>query len=395
MKITRLLAITGALLTMVFSQGLQPTDANAYEFFTGGACSKLKWASDPLFELSTISFPGQLSRSAIHDPGNTIENIGGHWLDFGWTTFNGNAAFKNGDNEVYAASFAQWDMENFAGWARVRKNYVTCKITEADIVLDSDDLWYRGVPEDYGFNYWESPYWLTINGQSRKSMRQVALHELLHAAGLKHEDNTWAIMNYGDYPWTNRQPEHQMAPLPDDRRGLRVLYPNNVTENDVAIVNHYVNYDSVSSNGVPRQRRLCRGSGGNEFSDSMFDSYCGKPVKFFVCPGDRIYTRFSIANYSTSSTTVQQRLYFSSDTNLQTFIDTKSDTVWSKSLGAGRHHREGHSFEVPADLFTGNVYNLIMHLESDLPNEYEGNNWIPLRGQIVTAANCNPAFHND
>lgn len=394
-NIARPLAIVGALLTLLLSQGSMPNAAHAYEFYTGGACSKLKWDHDPWFRLSTISFTGDFSRDAVREPGNTVSYVGGQSLDFNWSTFNGNAAFRNGTNEVYAASLAQWDVEKFTGWARLLSNYATCKIIETDIIFDSADLWYRGVPSDYGFDYWDATYTLNINGQDRVSLRQTALHELLHAAGLRHEDNTWAIMNYGDRPWATHVEEGQMSPLPDDRRGLRVLYPSGFPENDVAVVNHYVKYDDLSSEGVPRQRRLCAAISGDGFESSAYSSLCATSPSFFVCPGDRIYTRFSIANYSTNPTTVDERLYFSSDTTLQTYLDTPSATVWQESLGAGRHHREAHSFVVPADLFANRAYNLIMHLDSDLGSEYEGNNWIPLRGQIITSGSCNPAFHHN
>lgn len=55
----------------------------------------------------------------------------------------------------------------------------------------------------------------------------VYLHELLHALGLGHANDDYAMTNYGELPWTlNHLGEVAARPLPDDAQGLRALYPS-------------------------------------------------------------------------------------------------------------------------------------------------------------------------
>lgn len=365
--------------------------ALAYEVSHHNLCNGVTWYSNPSFRIATVSFDTAGRRAAIYDTVSTIGLVGDQTLDFSLGQYPGTwTALGNEHNDVFAAPFSQYDMADYAGWTRRKYRPFTCRFDEADVIFDSGDPFVFGIPENHDKPFWWTGYREGPNGT--KYLRMVSLHEFLHAAGLGHEDNTWAIMNYESYPWRNRSTDQMMAPLPDDRRGLRFLYPSSGTERNVAVVNTYVDVSQVGSDGAANGRKLCMAAAGGGFSAGNFppaDYYCSDPSFVHVCPGDRVYTRFSIANDGTVAADVDERLYFSSDFELSP-DDIPSPTIWSKSVDGGKHFRDGHSFAVPAGLVAEKTYYLILKLESDLVSESSlQDNWIPAGGGWVKGtASC-------
>lgn len=379
-KISLAFAFTTALLAA--------PGAGAYELNQHNGCTKVRWEFNPTFRLNTLSFNTVAKRESMYDPAAAIGQVGDQYFSIGFNLYSGSVSLGNGHHDLFAAPLANWNLQNFGGLTRIKYRWPTCYFKEIDVVFDSDDLWAVGVPADYGLDYWTTGYLEGPNGS--KFLRMTSLHEFLHVAGLEHETNSWAIMNYGNYPWRNTERRYQMSPLPDDRRGLRRIYMANGSEQNVAILTTYINPNDVSVNGVPRGNELCRASGGDGFSAGIFDPSCGVPKKLTACPGDLIYARFAIANDSTVGVTVDKHLYFSTDPILS-WNDTMSYSTSSRSLDAGKDFRDWATFTVPQGVFPGQSYYLIAALESDLPmDESSTDNWIPTNRELIKISNNCP-----
>ena len=379
-KISLVFAFTASLSTAA--------GVGAYELDHHNGCDKVRWKVNPTFRFNTESFDTLTKRNAVYDPTAAIGQVGDQHFSIGYDLYNGSASLGNDHNDILATPLANWNRAALGGLARVRHRLSTCYYREIDVLFDSDDLWVYGVPADYGLDYWTTGY--TEGPSGSKFLRMTSLHELLHVAGLKHETNAWAIMNYGNYPWRNTARQYQMSPLPDDRRGLRRIYTASETEQNVAVVTTYINPNDVSKSGIPRGNELCRATGGDGFSAGIFDPSCGVPKKLTLCPGDLIYARFAIANDSTLAVTVEKHLYFSTDPILS-WNDAKSYSTSSRSLDAGKDFREWATFTVPQDVFPGQSYYLIAALESDLPmDENSTDNWIPTNRELIKISNSCP-----
>lgn len=386
MKIhNRLALMAGALATF-----LLPTMASAYEVMHNHGCDKVRWLSNPTYRIITNSFDTAAKRDAITEPGNAIGSVGGQYYQPAFSTITNPSGKKYGNqhNDFYFAALADYGMGDYAGWTRRKVRLTTCYMKEVDILFDSADNFTYGIPADNGLNYWSTGY--TEGPGGSKHFRMVSLHEQLHAAGLKHEDNVFAVMNYNSYPWRNDNRILTMSPLPDDRRGLRKIYGDSGGESNIAALTTYIDFTDLSENGVPRIQELCRASKGSQYSASIFDPHCGIPQVFTGCPGDTVYARFTMANDGTSSATVTKKLYFSTDPVLS-WNDEPSYVTSNRTLDAGMVYRDRSTFTVPQALFPGNSYYMILKLESDLPfDESPSDNWIPLNNTKLTIANNCP-----
>ena len=363
--------------------------ADAYEFISDNNCSSYHWTNDPLFHINEVSFPTTAKKKAIYEVGNTIEQIGGSAFDLTWS-YDGSMDlnFNNNRNDVYLASLSNWNLGRYSGWARSSKNTSNCTFKQVDVIFDADDPWVYLTPADHGKNYWRTG----LRGGPNNTMylRMTAIHEFLHTAGLSHEDNVWSQMNYVNRPWRTESSELQMSPLPDDRRAVRQLYPAGTYEENVAVVTTYADFSKVSSTGAATGRLLCEAAAGSGYSAGIFDAFCANSNVLHVCPGDLIYTRFTLVNDSTIPATVEKHLYFSTDAVLS-WNDAMSSTTSSRTLQPGTHFREWGTYSVPWDLFPGQVYYLIAALESDLTHDRSASdNWIPLNSTLVMASTSCP-----
>jgi hypothetical protein len=202
-----------------------PADAQAYVYSTceGNA---IKWNSGwTNMHISTTSMPAGSTWDS------RLQNAMWHWNNVKGSGFNyyvnrdtdGSHNGDNGVNEIYFDS-------SISGALAVTYTRYHCYwlfgyqygIDETDIGFNSNYSWTTGT---YSYS---SPTGSPYNFEA------VALHELGHALGLKHEDARMATMN-SYYP--NSGPlgsSRQWDPFGDDRLGARVLYPDGTGETDVA-----------------------------------------------------------------------------------------------------------------------------------------------------------------
>jgi hypothetical protein len=234
---------------------------------------------------------------------------------------------------------------------------LTCVYFEAHVqMLDMGYVWDLGTPGD-GY-YWARSY---NTDTGRTYFRPHYLHELLHAFGLTHSDDSYAMMNYGTFPWFNGHNDphrdDSIAPLPDDVQRLRHLYPaSGGSHAEVALTNTWFDASDVSNSGAARQKLLCPPSLGTSRTTNVFDmAGCGtggpKSGSDIVCGGEVLQTRFTVANYSTTAVGLEARLWFSTDDQWET-SDMASSTVNTIYLSAANESVISVPWTVPDNLNT-------------------------------------------
>jgi hypothetical protein len=282
------------------------------------------------------------------------------------------------------------DTSGAAGATVVPPPDANCQYAEAHIVFENMNLhnWNFGTPSEVGDDYY-------MAGEGDPSgntyFRTAYLHELLHSFGLDHTHGAYSFMNYNYFPWSGggRSERDSVRPLPDDAMGLRHLYPGAGNRHDVAVLNTWFNPNAVY-NGSAIQHGLCSPSLGTAFSTDIFrfSPGCGTggPTggSTTVCAGDRLYTRFAFANYSTDvADDIDIRAFFSTDDIFQLGTDVVSPTGRDTTVGAGGSALLERTWQIPAGLQTGTEYYVIIEVAGTTANGGAVEDWIPLRGKVT------------
>ena len=331
---------------------------------------------------------------AMADVHDQFEQIGGSSLSI--------ASFKRTDEPF---TFGVWyGRENtihvgfdkslsYPAGAKPRKNLATCAMREAHIAVKHPDVyaWVWREPEDEGEDRWAAGQ--EVDGA--RYWRLTYTHELLHAFGLRHTNDSYSMLNATDRPWANRGPGDQFMPLPDDVEGLRALYPGSGERHDVAVLNTWFDPDDTVDKGrEAKQKFLCAPSAGPNWG-SRFDDLCGvdagAPASTEVCPGDIVLTRVALANYGTNFVDVNMTLWWSLDARYSPAVDIPSSEIRSTSVSMSGSTQQGRIYTVPAAVAYDATYELIVHI--DATNQVTGeviSDWTPLLGQITIkpAASC-------
>ena len=414
----RLHRVVGWLLVTVLTPGL----ANAYELLTeNGVCPNgIRWTSDQHISVNISNAGAQaLELSvAVSDVATRVSNVGGQWFDYLLPYGVDTSAYQllvkgspdgDGINEIGLADLSAFGT-NVLGMGPTDVDATNCTINEGDVFLDSRTYtWDFTVPpdgtpdtcttEDCYFDAQQtrcsdgSKYEGCATGQYIYWGRTAMLHEIGHTLGLGHSDTSYSFMNYSVRPFTNRDDAKRVEPLPDDREGLRFLYPATSTEKDAAVAVTWYDTSVPGNNGAAIAKLLCRPSRGTAFSPGLFDDYCGVDAggnsgSTDVCPNQMLYVRYAIANYGTDPLTVNEQLWFSKNVTLDrtSGFDKKSPTSpAAKSLSHQSSYGMGRKFKVPATLSYDTDYYPIIFIDSGADfatEESTQNNAIPLRIMI-------------
>lgn len=161
--------------------------------------------------------------------------------------------------------------------------------------------------------------------------RALVMHELGHVFGLKHENDTMAVMNQsasgGRYCG-----ERAFDPHPDDRRGVRFLYRQRNPEEvrDVGAIAFHL-------------------------ASPNFTEPVAYPGDIALCPGERVELRYSVANQGTVDAVTSVRWYLS-----------ENDMISRHDIPAGTTE----PFRVPVGGFVTDLADLVMPDDVPLDTRY-------------------------
>lgn len=152
--------------------------------------------------------------------------------------------------------------------------------------------------------------------------RALLLHELGHAFGLRHEDDEMAVMNTGSSGGRYCGPR-AMEPHPDDRTGVRVMYPDPEAEpvRDVAALPF-------------------------ELTEPNYTRPVVRAGHYGVCPNEPLDLRWSVANLGTVDARTQIRWYLS-DNDVISSRDIHVATSDPVVVPAGEVHTASSRVIVP------------------------------------------------
>jgi hypothetical protein len=272
------------------------------------------------------------------------------------------------------------------GAAQYHIDGTTCTYSQVHIVFRDMNLvdWNFGTPSDSGKDY----YTAEASDETGIYFRPAFLHELIHAFGLTHSDDTYAFMNYGQWPWAGggRDETEAIRPLPDDIRGLRYLYPGSGTRSEVAVLNTW-----YTESGDPEepaiQNGICAPSLGDTFSTFFYTYECGDggpdAGSTEVCADDRLFTRYTFANYSTEAAdSIDVRLFFSTDDTYQS-TDLGSPTHRDVTVASAHSIMYKTTWRVPSGLVSGQEYYVIVYVVGTTTSGGWVEDWIPLTGTVT------------
>jgi hypothetical protein len=384
--------------------------AQAYHLKKDGACTEIRWSSpspNPEYKIHIYEFfdgGGDATDltaldAAVYDVMREFNNVGGTTATVDTSGITNDArAYESGtpfndttptihigftddpfevDNKGNAPASAKFSVD------QATCTYDEVRITFRDLSLTS---WNFGTPGAV-----PEPYYSTADTDRAGNLwfRPIMLHELLHAFGLTHSDDSYSFMNYFAFPWAGGGVAQSAAirPLPDDVRALRYLYPGTSSRSEVALLTTWYD-DSLLSGGSAAQVHLCAPSLGDKAITGPFGGYyCGtggpKAGSTTVCAGDRLYTQFVLANYSTEKvSTVGLSMYLSTD-DVYSTTDLLSPTSAAITVEAAHSKLDRHAWDVPSGLTSGTKYNVIIRASGTTTSGAAVDDWTPLTAPVT------------
>jgi hypothetical protein len=379
--------------------------AGAYKPFRTASCDKITWSSQPEYVIHLTEFwnGGGLDSDdlsamfeAVYDvaeqfnlAGATSARVTPAYINASISAFEPGVWFNDPVPTIHIGFTDDPVVFLNAGGATYRPDPdAACEISEAHIVFPdmNHEAWNFGTPGEIGEDYHTAG---ETDTAGRRYFRPPFLHELLHAFGLDHS-NSYSFTNYNDLPWAGggRSEREAIRPLPDDVEGLRRLYRDGGSRSEVAVLNSWHDF-GVKSGGSTIQHGLCSPSLGTSFSSNKFRFApgCGEGGpdggSTVVCTGDKLYTRFAFANYSTDTADdIDVRAYFSTDDVLDS-TDLDSPTHREATVYPQDALLKGMTWDVPSGLQSGDEYFVIIYVGGFTSSGAFVEDWIPLRGKVT------------
>lgn len=393
----RISARSAAIAIFVFTVLIASYPVSAYTPRELSGCNPITWASQPKVVLHVSEFAGpdffqniinllQLT-DAMNDVHEQFNLVGGTAAQVtAFETSTDPFVFQTWFNDATPIIHVGFTSSATANPGGTFWNLDgACNIIEAHIQFQ--DLtafgWTFSPPSAHGELYYD----VTLNNAAGDRYFRISyIHELLHAFGLAHSNDSYSMLNYGDRPWANRVADDAIRPLPDDVEGLRDLYPLAGTRREVAVLSTwYTPAPAVGSYPAADQQQLCKPSLGSSWNSDLYADVCGLTASGVagsttVASGNTLRTRFAFANYSTESVDVNANIYFSTD-DIWDATDVASVTTRSFSASANGSSQQGRTWTVPSGLAAGDYY-VIVRVIATTSSGVVVTDWIPLRGTV-------------
>jgi hypothetical protein len=333
------------------------------------------WHNDrsAIFKVSSTSFwPGSDQYIDLTTGMYLWEQVLGANFDFRFElSSNSDGRHIHGDtvSEVMFLSFSTEsfvDIDNRAGgFAHVIS--VNGRIYEVDIAFNLDNLSnsFFGPPPEWMAVVDSFTYYLSLGGRDpialdyQFSFRETAIHELGHSLGLDHTTKYGILLPEGSYTGSPHIGYYPYVPLTEDRKGLRRLYPDGNTEQDMMASFHFSSGRKISTIS----------NYGPEFEG--------------VCPGDELEFYKTTLNMGTSRLEMPLSYYLTDDLYLH--LDDIYLESGDISVGAEDAYTNSRYLTIPRDVELNKFYYVAVYLDpnDDVGERYENNNRIII-GYILT-----------
>lgn len=316
------------LVFSAFFLALMIQSLNAYSWRTCNGHAQL-WKSNTFdMYINTYSFPaGGSFHDAILEEIQDWNDLDGQKFHFVtrdqyWTssTEHGNRKSEmiftpDLDSNIYGRTMVQYDC--YRSWGAVVDLW---GYYEADILMNSNKSWHTDQTE-----LRES------KKGDRLNFHFVMAHELGHALGLQHSDNTMALMNTY-YPGGGVGHSNDIKPHADDQQGVRRLYGNGNTVRAVLASN--------SRNIGDRQRyNIVTNPSSSSSVATLFR-------------GNEYEIEYTMENAGTYSENIGVKFYISTNNYISSFDTYVGESGWSL-MGS---HTAKKRFTVPSSIAPGTYY---------------------------------------